>query len=160
MLKNFFTKIVNILKRFLLFLPGLHFFRKSAVFEDAGRWGEKIAENFLRNNHYKILGRRIRAGKHGELDIVAKDGDVLVFVEVKTRKTENYGRPISAVNFWKKKALSRAAIAYLKRLNYPQIYFRFDVVEVVGSPGNSEPVIRHIKDAFKLSSWYYYPRNS
>lgn len=160
MLKNFFTKITNVLEEHLHFSHRFHISRKELNSEDTGIWGENVAETFLRNNQYKILGRRIRIGRHGEIDIVARDGGVLVFVEVKTRKSEDYGRPFSSVDFWKKRTLSKAAIAYLKRLNYPQIYFRFDVIEVIGTSEIQSPTIRHIKDAFKLSSWYYYPRRT
>lgn len=158
--KNFFTKIANVIEECLHFFHRFHISGKTHNSEDTGMWGENVVESFLRNNHYKILGRRVRIGRHAEIDIVARDGDVLVFVEVKTRKSENYGRPLSSVDFWKKRTLSRAAIAYLKRLNYPQIYFRFDVIEVIGSSEIQNPTIRHIKDAFKLSLWYYYPRRT
>jgi putative endonuclease len=120
----------------------------------SGIWGEKVAVKFLRSNHWKIIGERVRAGKHDEIDIIAKDREVLVFVEVKTRKNENYGRPFSAVNQAKRKKLSRAAVNYLKKKNIKPDYIRFDVIEVIGEPKGDPPEIRHIENAFPLDSAY------
>lgn len=103
---------------------------------------------------WKIMGERVRVGKRDELDIVAEQNGVLVFVEVKTRKNENFGRPVSAVNRAKRRNLSRAAVNYLKRQNPPPDYFRFDVIEVIGEPGMGPPGIRHIENAFPLDSAY------
>ncbi|MDF7824557.1 YraN family protein [Pontiellaceae bacterium B12227] len=113
-----------------------------------------MAVRLLKSKHWKIIGERVRAGKHDELDIIAEDSSALVFVEVKTRKNEDFGRPFSAVNKEKRKRLSRAAVAYLKKKNIKPDYIRFDVVEVIGEPGNSQPEIRHIENAFPLDSAY------
>lgn len=120
----------------------------------SGKWGEQQAVRHLKSKGWKILGERVRAGKHDELDIVADDGQALVFVEVKTRKDESFGRPFSAVNTEKKKRLSRAAVAYLKKKNTKPDYIRFDVVEVIGEPEADTPEIRHIENAFQLDSSY------
>jgi putative endonuclease len=120
----------------------------------SGRWGEKQAVKFLRSKHWKIIGERVRIGKHDELDIVADDKTALVFVEVKTRKNENYGRPFSAVNKEKRKRLSRAAVSYLKKKKLQPDYIRFDVIEVIGEPDGDVPEIRHIENSFQLDSAY------
>ncbi len=120
----------------------------------SGRWGEQLAVRFLKKQRYKIVGQRVRVGKRDELDIIAKHNDVLVFIEVKTRKNEDFGRPITAVNKAKRHRLSRAAVAYLKRQKPPPDYFRFDVVEVIGEPDMEPPKIRHIENAFQLGSAY------
>ncbi len=120
----------------------------------SGRWGERRAVRFLKARGWKIVGERVRAGKHDELDVIAMDGEVLVFVEVKTRKNEDYGRPFAAVNKEKRKRLSRAAISYLKKKNIKPDHIRFDVVEVIGEPDRGEPEIRHIENAFPLDSAY------
>ncbi len=80
----------------------------------AGRWGERQARRMLAAKGYRILGRRVRVGRRGELDIVARNGDTLVFVEVKTRRNEDFGRPIDAVDRAKQRRLSRAALGYLR----------------------------------------------
>jgi putative endonuclease len=123
----------------------------------AGLWGERQAERWLANRGYRILGRRVRTGWREELDLVARDGEILVFVEVKTRRSEVFGRPVASVNRAKRLALSRAAVHYLKRLGFPPICFRFDVVEVVGIAGDPAPVIRHIANAFPLDRRYQLP---
>jgi putative endonuclease len=114
-----------------------------------GCWGEEEAARWLKAEKYKILGRRVRVGRHDELDIIARKNGVLVFVEVKTRRSEEWGRPFSAVNRAKRRNLSRAASAFLKKQKKPPDYFRFDVVEVVGEPGGGKPLVRHIENAFQ-----------
>lgn len=119
-----------------------------------GKWGEKQAVKYLKAKHFRIVGERVRSGKHDELDIVAQLKDVLVFVEVKTRKNEKYGRPFSAVGPEKRKCLSRAAVNYLKAEKLQPGFIRFDVVEVIGEPGHQVPEIRHIENAFQLDASY------
>jgi len=119
-----------------------------------GRWGEKQAERFLKKSGYQILGRRVRCGKHDEIDLIARMDDTMVFAEVKTRKNENFGRPASAVNRDKRRKLSRAAVSFLKRRKLRPPYIRFDVIEVIGSPGGDPPEIRHIENAFQLEGGY------
>lgn len=121
----------------------------------AGVWGEKCAERFLKKKGFRVVGRRVRVGRRDELDLVARDGDRLVFVEVKTRRNEDFGRPADAVNRGKRKVLSRAAVRYMRKLNPPPRYFRFDIVEVIGSPEDKgEPAVRHIENAFPLEGSY------
>jgi putative endonuclease len=119
-----------------------------------GQWGEQQARKALRKKGYRILGHRVRVGRRDELDLVARDGEVLVFVEVKTRASEDFGRPRSAVNRAKRAKLSRAATRYLKRLRERPPYFRFDVVEVVGRQDEGTPEVRHIENAFTLDPRY------
>lgn len=126
--------------------------------ERAGTWGEEFAARLLRRKGFKIIGRRVRIGRRDELDIVARDGRELVFVEVKTRATEKFGEPLTAVDRAKRHALSRAAVRYLKRLSAPEIIFRFDVVEVIGRPdAEKEPIVRHVPNAFQLDRQYRVP---
>ena len=123
----------------------------------AGLWGEKQAVDALRKKGYRILGTRVRVGKHDELDIVARHKNVLVFVEVKTRQSEEFGRPISSVTPAKRRSLSRAAMHYLQKIRKKPDYFRFDVVEVIGSEGEGHPEIRIIENAFPLGNRYRIP---
>ena len=116
-----------------------------------GRWGEKQAEKFLKKAGYKILGRRVRVGRHDEIDLIARQGDdTMVFVEVKTRKNENYGRPAAAVNREKRHKLSRAAVSFLQKRKLRPPYIRFDVIEVIEESFE----IRQIENAFQLEGGY------
>ena len=123
----------------------------------AGAWGEAQAESALRQKGYTILGRRVRVGRRDEIDLVARDGAVLVFVEVKTRTSEDFGRPCAAVNRAKRHYLSRAAVRYLRHLRSRPQAFRFDVVEVVGVGHQPAPLIRHNENAFPLDRCYRVP---
>ncbi len=121
---------------------------------DTGKWGEREAGRYLRRKGLRILGRRVRVGGRDEIDLVARDRNVLVFVEVKTRATERYGRPIAAVDRHKRQVTSRAAMRYIARLGAPDVVFRFDVVEVIGTPGSADPTIRHVEEAYPLDRRY------
>ena len=114
-----------------------------------GARGEKLAGNFLRRNGYKILYRNFRGRRGGEVDIVCRDGDVLAFVEVKTRSGDDFGRPLDAVNAAKQKLIVRGALAWLQLLDNPDILFRFDVVEIVIAE-NAKPRFELVRDAFQL----------
>src|SRR5574338_904252 len=120
-----------------------------------GARGEKLACRFLKRNGYKILFRNFRGRTGGEIDIVGRDHDTLVFVEVKTRTREDFGRPLSAVDRAKQKRISRGELAWLRMLENPDVLFRFDVVEVILAEG-AEPRIELIKNAFPLSKPYLY----
>ncbi len=124
-----------------------------------GLWGEAKAEQYLRSKGLRIRARRLRVGRRDEIDLLAQDGKQLVFVEVKTRHNEQFGRPITAVDRAKRKRMSRAAVRYIRRLRDPKVYFRFDVVEVIGSPEAPEAdiTIRHIPQAFHLDRKYMLP---
>ncbi len=134
-------------------------FRKSKSSDEpahlrAGRWGEELAAKYLRRHGYKILETRIRVGRRDELDIIAREGDILVFVEVKTRATERMGRPVESVKKNKRDALARAAMRYMKRLRRKPPQFRFDVVEVIGREGEGVPEVRHLTNVFTLPKSY------
>ena len=121
-----------------------------------GEWGEGVATEALKQAGLLILASRIRFGPREELDIVARDGETLVFVEVKTRRGETFGRPADFEDRKKRQVLSRAAVRYLARTPSPRVSFRFDVIEIVGAPGD-EPEIRHIENAFSLDRRYMLP---
>jgi len=115
-----------------------------------GLWGEREAEHHLAAKGYKILGRRVRIGLRDEIDLIARIGDTLVFIEVKTRAGEDFGRPFSAVDRSKRFHLARAASRYMKRLKTQPASFRFDAVEIIGKPDKEKPIVRHIENAFPL----------
>lgn len=127
----------------------LQWFKKEASHLRTGRRGEDAAEKFLRKAGLKVIARNVRVGAD-ELDLIAQQSDTLVFVEVKTRTNEVFGRPIAAVNRAKRRKLSRAAIRFLKKRKLRPPYIRFDVIEVVGE----KPEIRHIQNAFTLEGGY------
>ncbi|MFN2477534.1 MAG: YraN family protein [Chthoniobacterales bacterium] len=120
-----------------------------------GASGEKLAGRFLRKQGYKILYRNFRGRSGGEIDIVCRDRDTLVFVEVKTRGGEEFGRPFEAISRDQKRRISRGALAWLRMLDDPHILFRFDVVEVIMAAG-VEPRVDLIRNAFTLSEPYVY----
>ena len=122
-----------------------------------GEWGEDLAVCFLKSLDYKILGRNVRPDRRDEIDVVVRNSDTLVFVEVKTRGYEDFGSPASAVDDDKRHALNRAAAAYLRKANYPDLFYRFDVIEVIGQPGDQEPEVRHIEDAFPFEKRFKFP---
>ena len=131
--------------------------RPQIATEKTGIWGEKQAEKFLKKAGHKILGRRVRVGDRDEIDLITRTGGIVVFVEVKTRKSERYGRPAAAVDRDKRRTLSRAAVRYMKTKNFPKIHFRFDIVEVIGKVGDRSPEIRHLENAFRLDRKYRLP---
>lgn len=116
----------------------------------SGARGEKLACRHLRRHGYKILYRNFRGRTGGEIDIVCRDQDALVFVEVKTRRSEDFGRPIETIRPEQRERISRGALAWLRMLDNPDILFRFDVVEVM-MPPDRDPQLEIIKNAFGLS---------
>jgi putative endonuclease len=120
-----------------------------------GSYGERLAVRHLSRNKYKILYRNFRARGGGEVDIVCRDkrSNELVFVEVKTRQTRDFGSPSHAVNDEKRKLIARGAIAWLRLLDFPDIRYRFDIVEVI-APVNGPVEIKVIESAFPLPEPY------
>lgn len=118
-----------------------------------GRAGEEIAARYLRKCGYKILRKNFRAPHGGEVDLVCRHGKELVFVEVKTRSSEDFGRPFEAVNQKKRRLIIRGAMKWLRMLDMPDITFRFDIVEVVTFPSAE---VRIIENAFQLPDDYSY----
>jgi putative endonuclease len=114
-----------------------------------------LACRYLKRNGYKILFRNFRGRTGGEIDVVCRDNDTLVFVEVKTRGSADFGRPFEAVDREKRKRISRGALAWLRMLDNPEILFRFDVVEIMITD-EVTPEIELIKNAFPLSKPYIY----
>ena len=123
----------------------------------AGLWGEKVAARYLKRMGFKVIGQRVRVGRKDELDILARDEDCLVFVEVKTRRSEDFGRAASAVDRHKRFRMSRAAVRYLMKLRNKPDHIRFDVVEVIGRWDEGDPEIRHIPNAFSLHPKFRLP---
>lgn len=112
-----------------------------------GSSGEDVAVKFLEKNGYKILHRNFRC-KLGEIDIIAKEGNTIVFVEVKTRRNLKFGYPSEAVTAIKQKHMKRVAEYFILNLKSEDYTFRFDVVEVYMNTKNEILDVKLIKDAF------------
>ena len=112
-----------------------------------GNRGERLAAGYLRKQGYQILFRNYRS-RWGEIDLVARDGDCLVFVEVKTRRTDRAGVPAEAVTPAKQAQLTRLALAFLKRYRRLEQAARFDVVAITWNDEGSPPLVEHLRDAF------------
>lgn len=119
-----------------------------------GALGERAARAQLQKLGLKFLTANFKSDR-GEIDLVFRDQDCLVFVEVKTRSSEDWVRPAAAVNARKRRLLSQCGLDYLKRLKNPQVKIRFDVVEVLLSNGAVREV-RHLPNTFHLSPPYRY----
>jgi putative endonuclease len=115
-----------------------------------GKLGERAAKKHLQKAGLKFLTANFRTGR-GELDLVFRDNDCLVFVEVKTRSSEDWTRPAAAVNAEKRRRLSRCALDYLRLLKNPPVKIRFDVVEVLLRDG-AVAEVRHLPNTFALSA--------
>ena len=115
---------------------------------ELGQFGEELALRKIRKLGYKKIIRNYRCSL-GEVDVIAKDGDTLVFIEIKTRKGRSIGYAKEAVNARKKRQLSKVALAYMKTNNCCESKARFDVVAV--SLERDKPQIEVIKNAFDLA---------
>ena len=113
-----------------------------------GKRGEELAAAYLAKVGYKIIERNYRC-VFGELDIVAEEGDSIVFIEVKSRRSAAYGDPQLAVDFRKQKKISMAALDYLEKKRQHNRNARFDVVAVKLLPAGT--TIELIKNAFELA---------
>jgi len=111
-----------------------------------GQKGEGLACKFLEQKGYRIISRNFKTSL-GEIDIIAKDKDALVFIEVKTRENLQYGQPFESVTRYKRRKIANVAMLYLKKLEeVPEC--RFDIVSIYHKMGN--PVFELIKDAFEV----------
>ncbi len=111
-----------------------------------GLAGEEIACDYLRQIKYDILTRRFRMFR-GEIDIVARDGGTLVFVEVKARADASFGRPEEAVTPGKQRQIRKIALGYLVARYPGEVACRFDVISILFGEGNDYR-LEHFKDAF------------
>lgn len=113
-----------------------------------GDSGEAQAARFLRKQGYRILDRNHR-NRVGELDLIARDRDRLVFVEVKTRSSKQAGHPAEAVDRTKQRQIVRTALAYLHERQLLESPVRFDVIAVLNDPDSKQVRIEHYQNAFE-----------
>jgi putative endonuclease len=113
-----------------------------------GDYGEKLAAKYLKKQGYRIIDRNYFTPL-GELDIIARERDVLCFVEVKTRSDQSYGSGFDAVGPAKRRHLGRAALIYLKRnkIKFSELKIRFDIISIE-LPINGKPSYRLERNAF------------
>ena len=119
-----------------------------------GALGETAAKKHLRRNGLKYLTSNFRTPR-GEIDLVFRDHDCLVFIEVKTRSSEEWARPAAAVDKERRGRLTRAALDYLRLLRNPPVKLRFDIVEVLLLDGAVREV-RHLPNAFAMERSHRY----
>lgn len=117
-----------------------------------GQLGEDAARRHLEAAGLKFLTANYRSSR-GEIDLVFREGDCVVFIEVKARSSESWTRPAAAVNAAKRRRLSLTALEYLRELDEPRVKIRFDVVEVLLEMGGVREV-RHLPSVFSLSAPY------
>lgn len=108
-----------------------------------GSWGEDIAEKYLKKKGYLIVGRNFRC-RLGEIDIIARDGAELVFIEVKTRQNQSYGLPCEAINAVKVRHIKRTAAYYTKVHAMEYQDTRLDVIEILTKEGKT--YLHHIEN--------------
>ena len=113
-----------------------------------GQLGERAAKKHLQRRGLKFLTANFRSPR-GEIDLVFRERDCLVFIEVKARSSEEWGRPASAVDAERRRRLSRAALDYLRLLKNPAVKIRFDIVEVLLQDGAVRE-LRHLPNAFAM----------
>ena len=109
--------------------------------QKVGQRGEDLAVKFLKKKHYKILERNFRAGKYGEIDIIAKNKDELIFTEVKTKTDNQFGLPEQEFTYQKKKKMRRAIQNYLFKNHFTNQNWRADLIAIEIS--EDKPNIRH-----------------
>ncbi len=112
-----------------------------------GNWGEEQASKYIQSLGYEVIERNFR-NRLGEIDIVAKDGATICFIEVKTRYSLSKGKPFESVTYVKQGKLIKLALSYLKyRFQTTQIKSRFDVISIIQDQ-QAHLQIKHIKNAF------------
>ena len=119
-----------------------------------GALGESAAKKFLKQQGLKFLAANFRSPR-GEIDLVFRDGDGLVFVEVKARSSEEWARPAAAVDAERRRRLSQCALDYLRLLKNPTVKIRFDIVEVLLANGNVRE-IRYLPNTFAMARPFRY----
>ncbi len=112
--------------------------------QQTGRLGENLAAEQLTARGYRVVARNYRHS-HAEIDLIAWDGDILVFIEVKTRKNSDFGHPSGFLSAAQQKRISHAASHYMEEIDYDW-EIRFDVIAVILE--GPEPTVEHVEDAW------------
>jgi putative endonuclease len=119
----------------------------TATTQALGESGERIAERWLQRHGWRIMQRRFRNG-HRDIDLIAEKDDIVAFVEVKARSGADFGDPVEAVNWRKRRELTRSAHVWISRHGRSTDHYRFDVIGVLVGPDGAR--IRHVENAFQI----------
>lgn len=121
--------------------------------KELGKNGERIAQEYLKKRGYKILERNYRT-KYGEIDIIAQQDSSIVFVEVRTKQSPNFGPPQLSITKSKRNQIMRTALAYINESMISDQPCRFDVIAITLDSSGTK--IEHIENAFELDRQYMY----
>lgn len=113
-----------------------------------GTAGERAAEKYLKQQGFRVIARQFNT-RWGEIDLIACDAETIVFIEVKTRRSDAKGTPLERVDQTKREHSTKAALAFLKRHRLLGRRSRFDVISVVWPEDKQPPQIEHIRNAFE-----------
>ena len=118
-----------------------------------GKWGEEKACEYITRIGYRVLEANYRCYV-GEVDLIAEHGGTIVFIEVKTRRTTDYGAPAEAVNYRKQEKYFKLAVCYINEKHLADSSCRFDIIEILAPP-HGEAIINHIPNAFQVRNGSY-----
>lgn len=116
--------------------------------KDIGSFGEALARDYLISKGYKILNLNFR-NKFGEIDIICKKNNLLIFCEIKSRYSNSFGSPIESITCYKQKQIIKLSELYLISKKYYNFNVRYDIIEVIFNTITSSHIINHVQDAFR-----------
>ena len=116
--------------------------------KDIGSFGEALARDYLISKGYKILNMNFR-NKFGEIDIICKKNNLLIFCEIKSRYSNSFGSPIESITCYKQKQIIKLSELYLISKKYYNLNVRYDIIEVIFNTITSSHIINHVQDAFR-----------
>ena len=116
--------------------------------KDIGSFGEALARDYLISKGYKILNMNFR-NKFGEIDIICKKNNLLIFYEIKSRYSNSFGSPIESITCYKQKQIIKLSELYLISKKYYNFNVRYDIIEVIFNTITSSHIINHVQDAFR-----------
>lgn len=116
--------------------------------KDIGSFGEALARDYLISKGYKILNMNFR-NKFGEIDIICKNNNLLIFCEIKSRYSNSFGSPIESITCYKQKQIIKLSELYLISKKYYNFNVRYDIIEVIFNTITSSHIINHVQDAFR-----------
>lgn len=116
--------------------------------KDIGSFGESLARDYLISKGYKILNMNFR-NKFGEIDIICKKNNLLIFCEIKSRYSNSFGSPIESITCYKQKQIIKLSELYLISKKYYNFNVRYDIIEVIFNTITSSHIINHVQDAFR-----------